>query len=142
MAFRFYFMKKDIEAKAVTTQMADTAVEFQSKMTQAVHMLRSVAAHFAHLPILVVTDSWFGNNGLFRPLNESEYTFNLLSRLRSNIVLYDLPSKTTPGRRGVLANTGKGWVRRPSWPRIIGTRRKPVRFSSMASSGRCSPMTR
>ena len=28
-------------------------------------MLRSVAAHFAHLPILVVTDSWFGNNGLF-----------------------------------------------------------------------------
>ena len=107
MAFRFYFMKKDIEAKAVTTQMADTAVEFQSKMTQAVHMLRSVAAHFAHLPILVVTDSWFGNNGLFRPLNESEYTFNLLSRLRSNIVLYDLPSKTTPGRRGRPCKYGK-----------------------------------
>jgi hypothetical protein len=100
LAFRFYFMKKDIEAKAVTTKKSGSTVDFQSKMTQAAQMLCSVAAHFAHLPVLVVADSWFGNDGLFRPLSESEFTFQLLSRLRANITLYDLPPQHLPHQRG------------------------------------------
>ncbi|MGH8553842.1 MAG: IS701 family transposase [Methylococcales bacterium] len=60
-------------------------------MTQAAEMLNALAAQFAGIPVLVVADSWFGNNGLFRPLAESEFEFRLLSRLRSNTTLYDLP---------------------------------------------------
>jgi hypothetical protein len=100
LALRFYFMKKDIEAQSVTTNKSGLTVAFQSKMAQAVEMLCSVAAHFANLPVLVVTDSWFGNDGLLRPLNASEFKFDILSRLRSNITLYDLPPQRLPHQRG------------------------------------------
>lgn len=100
LALRFYFMKKDIEAQSVTAEKSGSTVIFQSKMAQAVEMLCSVAAHFANMPVLVVTDSWFGNDGLLRPLNESEYPFDILSRLRSNITLYDLPPQRLPHQRG------------------------------------------
>ena len=100
LALRFYFMKKDIQAQSVTAEKSGATVAFQSKMAQAVEMLCSVAAHFAGLPVLVVTDSWFGNDGLLRPLNKSEYLFDLLSRLRSNITLYDLPPQRLPHQRG------------------------------------------
>ena len=100
LAWRFYFMKKDIDAQATTTQKSGHTVAFQSKMAQAVEMLKSVATVFAETPILVVADSWFGNNGLFRPLAESGFKFHLLSRLRSNIILYDLPPERFPGQRG------------------------------------------
>lgn len=100
LTFRFYFMKKDIEAQSVTTKKSGSTVAFQSKMVQAVKMLCSVAAHFSHLPVLVVTDSWFGNDGLLRPLNKSAFKFDLLSRLRSNITLYDLPPQRPSHQRG------------------------------------------
>ncbi len=100
LAFRFYFMKKDIQAEAVTTKKSGSTVVFQSKMTQAAQMLCSVAAHFTNLPVLVVADSWFGNDGLFRPLSESEFKFEILSRLRANITLYDLPPPHLPHQRG------------------------------------------
>lgn len=100
LASRFYFMKKDIDAQSVTAQVADVTRPFQSKMAQAAEMLCAVAAHFASLPVLVVTDSWFGNDGLLRPLRESGYRFDLLSRLRSNIALYDSPEPQVPGQLG------------------------------------------
>ena len=100
LALRFYFMKKDIQAQSVTAEKSGATVAFQSKMAQAVEMLCKVAAHFAGLPVVVVADSWFGNDGLLRPLNESEFHFDLLSRLRSNITLYDLPPQRLPRQRG------------------------------------------
>jgi len=100
LAFRFYFMKKDIEAHSVTAEKSGTTATFQSKMMQAVEMLCSLAACFPALPVLVVTDSWFGNDGLFRPLSTSEYRFDILSRLRSNITLYDLPPQRLGCQRG------------------------------------------
>ena len=100
LAFRFYFMKKDIEARSVTTEKSGTTIAFQSKMAQAVDMLCAVAAHFVDLPLLVVTDSWFGNDGLLRPLSESAFQFDILSRLRSNITLYDLPPQQRSYQRG------------------------------------------
>lgn len=101
LAFRFYCLKKDIDARKVTTKKSAKTVAFQSKMTQAAEMLKAVAAQFVGTPVLVVADSWFGNNGLFRPLAESEFEFRLLSRLRSNTTLYDPPPNRCgkqPGR--------------------------------------------
>jgi hypothetical protein len=83
-------MKKDIEAEAATAQRSGRTVAFQSKMAQAVEMLKTVAAPFATPPVLVVADSWFGNDGLWRPLSESPFAFDLLSRLRATITLYDV----------------------------------------------------
>ncbi len=100
LAWRFYFMQKDIQAQSITAEKSGATVAFHSKMAQAVEMLCSVAAYFTNLPVLVVTDSWFGNNGLLRPLNESEYRFDLLSRLRANIILYDLPPQQPAHQRG------------------------------------------
>ncbi len=93
-------MKKDLVAPSPTAIKSATPVIFQTKMAQAVAMLCSVAAHFVRLPVLVVTDSWFGNNGLFRPLQASAFTFNLLSRLRSNNHLHDLPPQRNAHQRG------------------------------------------
>lgn len=107
LAFRFYFMKKDIEAKAPTAQKSGRTVEFQSKMVQAVEMLKAVAAQFVGTPVLVVADSWFGNNGLWRPLCESGFVFELLSRLRANITLFDLPADRAPGQRGRTRKYGR-----------------------------------
>ncbi len=53
LAFRFYFMKKDIEANAPTALKSGRTVVFQSKMMQAVEMLKAVAAQFADTPVLV-----------------------------------------------------------------------------------------
>ncbi|WP_419648303.1 transposase, partial [Thiolapillus sp.] len=100
LAFRFYFMKKDIEAQSLTAKIAGVPVTFRSKMAQAVVMLCSVAEQFSQLPVLVVTDSWFGNDGLLRPLNASAYAFELLSRLRANVTLCDLPPQASIRQRG------------------------------------------
>ena len=100
LAFRFYLMKKMIEAQSVTAQKSGRIVPFQTKMAQAVEMLQSVAAAFAESPVLVVADSWFGNAGLFAPLSASAYEFQLLSRLRANIILYALPDARQPTQRG------------------------------------------
>jgi len=106
LAFRFYFMKKDIDAQKATTKKAGATVAFQSKMEQAVEMLISLASQFVGTPILVVADSWFGNDGLYRPLSQSEFEFHILSRLRCNIILYDLPPKRAAKQRGASRKYG------------------------------------
>jgi hypothetical protein len=100
LAFRCYLMEKDLQANAPTAQQDGRTVPFQSKMTQAVQMRSAVASHVIGLPVLVVADSWFGNDGLLRPLRQSAWSFELLSRLRSPITLYDLPPERVPGQRG------------------------------------------
>jgi hypothetical protein len=100
LAFRFYLMTKMIEAQSVTAQKAGRIVPFQTKMAQAVEMLQSVAAAFVGCPVLVVADSWFGNAGLLKPLSASAFEFQLLSRLRSNIILYALPAARLPKQLG------------------------------------------
>ena len=101
--FRFYLMQKDIEAKGVTVRRDGAVVAFETKMDQAATMLKAVFAHFGQ-PVLVVTDSWFGNDGLWSRLARGrDGDFQLLSRLRSNLTLYDLtptPASGEPPRRG------------------------------------------
>jgi hypothetical protein len=101
--FRFYLMQKDIAAKGVTVRKHGAVVAFETKMDQAATMLKAVFEHFRQ-PVLVVTDSWFGNDGLWSRLARGRGgNFQLLSRLRSNLTLYDLTptlASGKPPRRG------------------------------------------
>ncbi len=86
--FRFYMMQKDIEAESVTAKRQGKTLPFESKMEQAATMLKNVHNYFQQ-SVLVVTDSWFGNNGLWSRLDRGgDGCFHLLSRMRTNITLY------------------------------------------------------
>ena len=64
-------------------------------------LIACLARVFGQAPILVVADSWFGNNGLLKPLRAAlGPRGHLLSRLRVNAVLYEEPTPTpgVPGR--------------------------------------------
>ena len=108
LAFRFYLPKKAIEAKARNVKKGGQVVPFQTKLAQAAAMILEIAGHFAGVPVLVVTDSWFGNNGLFKPVREAlGLQFHLLSRLRVTSMLYALPSEPTPKQRGAKRKYGQ-----------------------------------
>ncbi len=94
LAFLYYHMKKDIQAGKVKVDGRRPA--FKTKLEQSVEMLCRVANAFSGTDLLIVTDSWFGNNGLFKPMRQAiGKRFHLLSRLRVNINLYALPPETT-----------------------------------------------
>ena len=101
LAHRFYLPKKAIEAKLDNMKISGKDSSFQTKLDQAAGMLIQLAHHFTGVPVIVVCDSWFGNNGLFKPLRQQlGDTFQLLSRLRSNTVLYSIPQNGTSKKRG------------------------------------------
>ena len=90
LAFEFYFMKKHLQAKPVSK--GKKPVEFRTKFQQAVGMFARLASVFPKVPVLVVTDSWFGNNGLLKPLRQTlGERAHVLTRLRVNNTLYALP---------------------------------------------------
>ena len=62
LSHRFYHLKKDIEEN--TPKHNGKEVTFCSKHGQSVEMLCRIATEFPKANILVVTDSWFGNNGM------------------------------------------------------------------------------
>ena len=108
LAFRFYLPKKAIEAETPNTKTGGQVPPFQTKLAQAAAMIIAIASHFAGVPVLVVTDSWFGNNGLFKPVREAlGLQFHLLSRLRVTSMLYDLPPERTPKQRGAKRKYGQ-----------------------------------
>ncbi|MCK5783500.1 MAG: transposase [Desulfobacterales bacterium] len=92
---RFYHLKKNIEHRK-------PEIKFETKLEQAVHMIIEIADAFPRERILVATDSWFGNNSLYRPLRQKlGQKFHLLSRLRSNNTIFDMPDRHVqkgPGR--------------------------------------------
>lgn len=64
-------------------------------------MLCGVAAQFPESNLLVVTDSWFGNNGMWKPLRKKlGERVHLVSRLRSNNNLFDEPVAPTKRKQG------------------------------------------
>jgi hypothetical protein len=98
LAFEFYFMKKHLQAKPVTR--GKKRVVFRTKFEQATAMLARLARVLPGVPMLVVTDSWFGNNGLLKPLRQAlGERVHLLTRLRVNNTLYALPV-AAEGRNG------------------------------------------
>lgn len=98
LGFRFYMMKKDIEAKSITVTRGGDIVSFESKMQQAATMLLDIQKHF-NQKVLAVTDSWFGNNGLWSRVGSGAGGIDLLSRLRTNIVLYDFAPTRPAGEK-------------------------------------------
>ena len=101
LAQRFYLPKKAIDAKLDNMTVPGKVTSFQTKLQQAVDMVVQVAHHFAGLDIIVCCDSWFGNNGLFKPLRkELGNLVHLLSRLRANTILYAVPKKAPSTKRG------------------------------------------
>ena len=93
LAFRFYHLKKDLDNKPLC--LGKQKVQFQTKIEQAVSMLTEIANFYDGVKIITVADSWFGNNGLWKPLYAAIGSrFQLISRLRSNINLFDFPANT------------------------------------------------
>ena len=96
--FRFYHPEKAFKNREV--RLGKEKIDFRTKLDQAAEMLRDIY-HAYKLPLLVVADSWFGNNGLWKPLHGMlGENVHLLSRLRSNINLFDLPPVPPRKRRG------------------------------------------
>jgi len=98
MSKRYYFLEKDIKSNKPTYR--GRAVAFQKKHSLAVDMLSDVAAQFQKSNILVVADSWFGNDGLWKPLRKKlGERAHMLSRLRANNNLFRLPD-TSAEKKG------------------------------------------
>ena len=92
LAFRFYHMKKTIDAGNV--KINGKTPSFQTKFDQAIEILPDISAAFPDTPMLVVADSWFGNDGLFKPMRKIVWKYtHILSRLRANTTLFALPCK-------------------------------------------------
>jgi len=71
-------------------------------------MLAVVGEIFPKQDILIVTDSWFGNQGLWKPLRKKLGKWaHLLSRLRANNNLYELPGSPLVKRAGRPAKYGQ-----------------------------------
>ena len=101
LAHRFYLPKKAIASKFDNMNIPGEPTLFQTKLEQSAEMLVQLARHFVGVPLTVVCDSWFGNNGLFKPVRKHlGDSFHLLSRLRSNTVLYAMTPKRTTEKRG------------------------------------------
>jgi hypothetical protein len=101
LAHRFYLPKKAIASKLDNMNISGKATLFQTKLDQAAEMLVQLAHHFVDVSVTVVCDSWFGNDGLFKPVHKHlGDLFHLLSRLRSNTVLYAMAPKRKKGKRG------------------------------------------
>ena len=78
-------------------------LKFVVRFITFIVMLRSIV-EFIHLPVLIVCDSWFGNDGLWSFLEREQLSnFQLLSRLQSHIVLYDLAPVTREGQSTPIA---------------------------------------
>jgi hypothetical protein len=134
LAFAFYFRLQTLAAGCV--RVRGEAVAFQTKFAQAVRLIDALAKVFAKAPVLVVADSWFGNNGLLKPLRAAlGPRAHLLSRLRVNATLYDAATPT-PGAPGGRANTGRAWATRRSWPLPCVPRLAPIRRICMAGCAR------
>jgi hypothetical protein len=100
LSYRFYHLKKSIEK--VNQVIRGPKIDFQTKFEQAVEMISEISNVFDQNRIIAITDSWFGNDGLWNPLSTLLGSrFHMISRLRANNNVFDLPeprAKTGPGR--------------------------------------------
>ena len=106
LSFRFYHLKKSIEI--INQTLNGMMVEFETKLDQATSMVTEIAKVYCQTPILIVTDSWYGNNGLWKPLrNELGPQFHMISRLRSNNNIFQLLDPHLKKGRGRPRKYGK-----------------------------------
>ena len=101
LAFLFYIPLKTIVAEKLNALKSGKLVQFKTKMEQSAQMILKLANYFSNHPVLVVADSWFGNQGLYKLLNDQTVNpIYLLSRLRANNNLYDMPKAKESKTRG------------------------------------------
>ena len=101
LAFSFYLPLKIIVDEKLNAIKSGKVVKFKTKMEQSAQMILRIANHFSNQPVLVIADSWFGNNGLYKLINGvTDNTIFLLSRLRTNTNLYALPKAKDNKARG------------------------------------------
>ena len=106
LSYRFYHLKKNIER--MNRDGDGMKLEFKSKLAMAVEMITQLAEVFRQMRIIVITDSWFGNDGLWKPLNDRLGIWaDMISRLRSNNNLFELPGPHLTGRPGRPRKYGK-----------------------------------
>ena len=99
LSFRFYHLKKSVEQ--INAQDNRKPAVFETKLQKATEMISAVAKVFDPVGIIVVADSWFGNNGLFKPLRRQlGRRVDLISRLRSNNCLFDLADTQAEAKVG------------------------------------------
>ncbi|MCF6301031.1 MAG: transposase [Proteobacteria bacterium] len=112
---------------------------FKTKMQQSADMIKSIYSAF-NKPILVVADSWFGNNGLWKCLDKGQNgSFNILSRLRVNNNLFDFPKttairgrpKTYGSKLGSVLECGELYKDKatPIWVFLYGKKREVLVYS-------------
>ena len=115
-AFACYLRRQTLRTGCI--RVRGKAVVFQSKFAQAVRLLAAWARVFGQVPILVVADSWFGNQGLLKPLRAAlGPRAPLLSRLRVNAVRYE---------HGAVGRQPARRYAQPVWRGARGAGRRPV----------------
>ena len=99
LAFAFYMRAITVKQEKRTVQGQSPV--FAAKFEQAVDHIKRIATVFVECPVLVIADSRFGNNGLWQPLRSALGSrAQILSRLRVNNILHDLPPPHFPGSLG------------------------------------------
>jgi len=141
LAFSLYLRRDQLRAGCVRVQ--GKALRFADQLTQAKRLIERVARCFENqTPLLVICDSWFGNNGLFRPLREElGARMHLRSRLRVNAALYALPTPA-PGKAGRPRKYGARLGNAAGLAERSGRRRQAIPCMSMAGYARSSPPSR
>jgi len=83
LSFSFYHLKKSVEKLKLVRRKPE--IEFETKFEKAVNLITDISGAFNQTSILAITDSWFGNNGLWKPLHKKLGPwYHMISRLRSN----------------------------------------------------------
>ena len=115
LSWRFYHLKKSIEK--INRSINGPKIVFETKLAQAVKMITDIAEAFGQTRIVTITDSWFGNNGLFKPLHDRlGPRFHMVSRLRSNNNVFKLPEPHPQKAPGRPENMVRSWEMPLGWP--------------------------
>jgi hypothetical protein len=79
---------------------------FSSKIALSCQMILKLST-WIKAPMLIVTDSWFGNGKLYNPLKDKiAHRIDILTMLRKNSALYNFPENTKIKKRGRPAKYG------------------------------------
>lgn len=114
LSYRFYHLKKSIEN--INRTISGPKIKFKTKLEQAVNMITDIAQASGQSKIVTITDSWFGNNRLWKPLhNQLGRRFHMISRLRSNNNIFQSLGPQLKKGRDVPENMAGNWEMRLCW---------------------------
>jgi hypothetical protein len=122
LAFRFYQPLKELKNKDI--RVGKEQVVFKSKLEQATDMLVEIHNDFDE-PIIGVTDSWFGNDGLFGParkkMGETSTSLPGCVATSTSTICRKLPPRKSGGDPGSTVTCSAKFQ---TWPRGIAIKLK------------------